>query len=79
MKNITDCLIPKVKHSLGVMVWGCFTRNRIGSLIRLDGSITGEVYKSVLRDHLLPFKENWILQKFGLFKMIMPGHTEQQL
>ena len=37
------------------MVWGCFVKNRLGPLVILDGKVTGQVYRNLLQDHLLPF------------------------
>ena len=67
-KYDVSCLVPTVAHSPGVMVWGCFTRERVGPLIRIENSITGEVYLNILEEHLLPFIESldastiWIFQ-----------------
>jgi transposase len=55
-KYDVDCLIPTIKSgNQGVMVWGCFTRNKIGPLIQVSGKITGSVYIEVLENNLLPF------------------------
>ena len=43
-RSDVNCLVPTVKHSPGVMVWGCFTRSRIGPLILVEGRITGETF-----------------------------------
>lgn len=67
-KYQVDCLIPTVKHSAGIMVWGCFTREKVGPLVMLEGSVTGRVYQQTLEDHLLPFiasldsSQIWIFQ-----------------
>ena len=50
-----DCLIPTVKQSAGVMVWGCFCKDRVGPLVFIEGTITGERYLQLLNDYLLPF------------------------
>ena len=58
-KYDVDCLVPTVKSgNEGVMVWGCFVKNRLGPLVVLDGKITGEVYKNLLENHLLTFVES---------------------
>jgi len=55
-KYDVNCLIPTVKSgNQGIMVWGCFIRNKIGPLIQVSGKITGSVYIEVLENHLLPF------------------------
>ena len=52
------------------MVWGCFVKNKLGPLVRLEGRITANVYiEEILEKHLLPFinnlenKENYIFQE----------------
>lgn len=55
-KYDVNCLIPTVKSgNRGVMVWGCFTKNKIGPLVQVSGKITGSVYIEVLENNLLPF------------------------
>lgn len=54
-KYNVDCLQPTVKKSDGIMVWGCFCRDRLGPLIVVDGRITGERYRALLEEHLIPF------------------------
>jgi|KBSSwiStaDraftv2_1062776.scaffolds.fasta_scaffold275747_2 transposase len=67
-KYHVDCLVPTVKHSSGIMVWGCFAREKVGPLVMLEGSVTGRVYQQTLQDHLLPFiasldsSQIWIFQ-----------------
>lgn len=65
-----ECLIPTVKSvQQGVMVWGCFTRNSLGPLVKLEGRITANIYVGVLQNYLLPYidglegQENYIFQE----------------
>jgi len=65
-----DCLIPTMKSGQdGVMVWGCFTKDGLGPLVRLNGKVTAKDYINVLKDHLVPYinslenKENIIFQE----------------
>ena len=37
------------------MVWGCFVGNKLGPIVSIDGSITGDVYIALLRDNFLPY------------------------
>jgi len=69
-KYDVGCLIPTFKSGQkGVMVWGCFTKNRLGPLVRLEGRVTANVYIDVLENHLLPFldtldnKEDHVFQE----------------
>lgn len=50
-----ECLRPTVKKSDGIMVWGCFCKDRLGPLVVVEGRITGERYRNLLEEHLLPF------------------------
>jgi hypothetical protein len=65
------CLIPTFKSGQeSVMIWGCFVKNKLGPLVRLEGRITANVYiEEILKKHLLPFvnnlenKEDYIFQE----------------
>jgi len=37
------------------MVWGCFMGNKLGPIVSIDGSISGDIYTTVLCDNLLPY------------------------
>jgi len=70
-----DCLAPTVKNSDGVMVWGCFCKDRMGPLILVDGNINAAKYIQILDEHLLPY-----LQELGIENYIFqddnaPCHT----
>ena len=65
-----NCLIPTHKSGQdGIMVGGCFYRNGLGPLVRLDGKVNSRDYINLLRDNLLPYldtlenKENLIFQE----------------
>ena len=60
-----DCIVPTVKHGGGgVMVWGCFTWDCLGPLIRLEGAINSQRYiEEVLESHLVPFMERFKEEK----------------
>ena len=51
------------------MVWGCFMKNKLGPLVKLEGRVTATVYIDVLENHLLPFlddlddQENYLFQE----------------
>lgn len=53
------CLIPTFKSGQeSVMVWGCFTKNKLGPLVRLEGRITAAIYIEMLEKNLIPFINN---------------------
>ena len=67
-KYDVDCLIPTVKSGQqGVMVWGYFTKHNLGSLVKLEGMVTGAVYIDVLKNYLLPFLDDLDDQENYLF------------
>lgn len=67
-KYDVDCLIPTVKGSRGVMVWGCFTQNMLGPLIEVEGKITGQKYLEILQETLPPFLESMSASSVHLFQ-----------
>src|SRR6185369_12341134 len=55
-KYDVDCLIPTMKPEQdGVMVWGCFTRDGLGPLVRLNGKIIAKNYINLLKNYLVPY------------------------
>src|SRR5688572_5054057 len=51
----TNCLKPTVKHSIGIMVWGCFCNNKLGPLVLIEGTLNSDKYIELLEENLLPF------------------------
>lgn len=49
-----SCLAATVKHSPSRMHWGCFSRQGLGPLVPLSGSVTGASHVKTLRNHALP-------------------------
>ena len=40
--------VPTVKHGGGnVMCWSCISSSAVGSLVFIDGNMTGEVYRDI--------------------------------
>ena len=71
-----DCLIPTHKSGQdGIMVWGCFHKNGLGPLVRLDGRVNSRDYINLLQDNLLPYLVLLKIRKFLFFKRIM--HTSR--
>ncbi|KAI4887076.1 hypothetical protein NFI96_013964, partial [Prochilodus magdalenae] len=47
--------VPTVKHGGGsIMFWGCFSAKGTGLLHRITGKMDGAMYRTILRDNLLP-------------------------
>lgn len=45
---------PTIKFGGGsIMVWGCFTAQGIGNLVRIDGGLDAQLYKTILEEDLL--------------------------
>ena len=64
-----ECTIPTVKHGGGnVKCWGCFSSSGVGSLLFIDGNMTGESYREILENNLLKsveklgMSDGWIFQ-----------------
>lgn len=75
-----DCLIPTHKSGQdGIMVWGCFHKNGLGPLVRLDGRVNSGDYINLLQNNFLPYldtledKENFIFQEDNA-----PIHTSRR-
>jgi len=52
--SLPECTVPTMKHPVSVMVWGCMSRNRVGRLQILEGTVNADKYiNSVLEPKLL--------------------------
>jgi transposase len=57
-KYDVDCVVPTVKHGGGgVMVWGCFTWESLGPLVRAEGTINSQKYIDIMKANLIPFMQ----------------------
>ena len=62
-------ILPTVKHGGGnIMVWGCFSRDGVGPLHRVEGIMDRFVYKDIVEKTMLPFAKRqmprgWIYQQ----------------
>lgn len=58
---------PTVKFGGGhIMVWGCFSSFGVGNLVRIYGSMNGELYRQILDDDLLGTIQWYELDKDGV-------------
>ena len=71
-----DCLKPTVKHSIGIMVWGCFCNNKLGPLVLVEGTLESEKYIELLEEHLLSFISNLGIEKQGKIVQLKNKVTE---
>ena len=61
--------LPTVKHGGGnVMVWGCFSRDNLGPIHRIEGIMGQRVYLDIMKNIMLPhakdkMNRNWIFQQ----------------
>ena len=60
--------VPTIKHGGGhVMVWGCFSRNGVGPLVQINGTMTAETYNAIITESMISFSHenmgnDWIFQ-----------------
>lgn len=60
-------MVPSWQQGIGpvggdsIMMWGVFTWHGFDQLVRLDTSLTGDCDVEVLRDHLHPFMDSWVI------------------
>lgn len=73
-----QCVVPTVKHGGGsVMVWGSFCYEGVGDLVKIDGILNKEGYKSILMDHALPSGRRLIGDNFWLQQDNDPKHSSK--
>ena len=69
-----------IKHGGGnIMVWGCFGGGQVGSIAKMDGKMTKEVYLKILKEHVLVCGTKLIGERFVFQQDNDPKHTEEGL
>ena len=54
-RNHIKYQVPTIKHGGGnVMVWGCFSRDGVGPLVRINDKMDAKLYLSIISTHMLP-------------------------
>jgi hypothetical protein len=71
------CTVPTMKHVDGsVMVWGCFTKKRVGKLCILDRTMDRFYYRQILDENMLSSVEQMGLgSNFTFMHDNDPKHT----
>lgn len=49
-----NCILPTVKHSPYIMVWGAITRFGVGEIIMLRGSVNAMEYQKIIENGVVP-------------------------
>ena len=64
------CTVPTVRHAGGnVKCWVCFSTAGVGTLVLIDGNMTGNMYRDILQKYLfesvkkLNLGNKWIFQQ----------------
>ena len=77
-KMIPECLVPTIKHGGGsVMVWGCFSSAGVGDLVKIEGIMKKEQYKTILENNAIPSGLRTIGRSFVFMQDNDPKHTSK--
>ena len=75
---IPECLVPTIKHGGGsVMVWGCFSSAGVGDLVKIEGIMKKEQYKTILENNAIPSGLRTIGRGFVFMQDNDPKHTSK--
>ena len=62
------------------MLWGCFSAERTGKLVRIEGNMKGERYREILDENLLQSAHDLRLrQRFTFQQDNDPKHTAKTM
>ena len=75
-KMLEQCTMQTIKHGGGnIMVWGCFGGGQEGSIAKINGKMTKEVYVKILKEHVLVCGTELIVEQFVFQQDNDPKHT----
>ena len=75
---IPKCLVPTIKHGGGsVMVWGCFSSAGVGELVKIEGIMKKEQYKTILENNPIRSGLRTIGLGFAFMQVNDPKHTSK--
>lgn len=73
-------MLPTMKHGGGnVMVWGCFSRDKIGPLHRIEGIMDQVIYKDIIKDVMLPHAKKVMPRGWQFQQDNDPKHTARSV
>lgn len=49
-----ECVLPTVRHSPYVMIWGAITANGVGGILMLEESVNAAAYKNIINKGVVP-------------------------
>lgn len=72
--------VPTIKHGGGnVMVWGCFSRDGVGPLHKIDGIMDRFVYADILKNNMLPHAKSKMPRGWTFQQDNDPKHTSKHV
>ena len=75
-RMLEQCTMQTIKHGGGnIMVWGCFGGGQVGSIAKIDGKMTKEVYLKILKEHVLVCGSELVGERFVFQHDNDPKHT----
>jgi len=63
-----SCVSATVKHSPSRMFWGCFSRQGLGPIVPLTGTVTGATHVIILRKRVMPTMRRAFPNHDGIFQ-----------
>jgi transposase len=72
--------LPTVKHGGGsIMVWGCFSRDGVGPIHRIEGIMEQVMYKNIISDIMLPHARRFMGRGWLFQQDNDPKHTAKSV